>query len=152
MSDSDKIDNTGEDIGDIISLLRRKISFGSKFFTKDIEISRKDFFILFLILNSLIFLLIGQIGLDLIIISTSGIGNDQFAWASIFNGLLIGLIGMALLNGKLKNKCDLLGEKINLIQTPNHAYLPNHPVAQAVPTHKTPPPPQYPPTQSEYQR
>ncbi|TFG26590.1 MAG: hypothetical protein EU532_09415 [Promethearchaeota archaeon] len=92
MSDSDKIDDDGEDIGEILKLLRRKISFGSKFFTKDIEISRKDFLILFLILNSLIFLLIGQIGLDLMIMSTSRFGNDQFAWASIFNGLLIGLI------------------------------------------------------------
>lgn len=108
MNDSNKIDRTDEDLADILALFRRKILFGSKFFTKDIEISKRDFFILFLILNSLIFLLLGQVGLDLMIISTSGIGNDNFAWASILNGLLIGLIVSIFKVDKIKKPISFI--------------------------------------------
>ena len=69
MSNLEKNSNAEEDIEESHLFYRRMIPFGFKFFVKDIEISKRDFLTLFLILNSLVFLLIGQIGLDLMILS-----------------------------------------------------------------------------------
>ncbi|MFX1337706.1 MAG: hypothetical protein ACFFDK_03770 [Promethearchaeota archaeon] len=92
MNDSDKIEITKEDKNDLSSLFRHKIPFGLRLFIRDIDISRRDFFIMLLILNSLIFLLLGQIGLNLMIIGTERADREYFAFAAIFFGLLIGLI------------------------------------------------------------
>ena len=113
MNDPSKIDSIEEDTEDLTSLLGHKIPFSLRFFIRDIEISKRDFFTLFLILNSLIFLLLGQIGLDLMIIGTERAEREYFAFAAIFFGLLIGLIVSIFVADRIKSpiyfiKCVLI--------------------------------------------
>ncbi|MBD3254214.1 MAG: hypothetical protein GF383_03935 [Candidatus Lokiarchaeota archaeon] len=76
---------------DLSILYKHKLPFTPKFILKDIEISKKDFFLLFLLFNSLVFLFIGQIGIDIYLIASSKNHSDYYAWAAIFNGALFGI-------------------------------------------------------------
>ena len=86
MSGPSKIDNIDEDIEDISSLFGHKIPFTLRFFIRDLEISKRDFFTLFVILISLVFLLIGQIGLDLMIIGPANANKEYLAWQRFLMG------------------------------------------------------------------
>ncbi len=86
--------NPDEKVEKISRYYRHKLPFSFKSFMKDIEISKKEFFLLFLIFNSLIFLLLYQFG----IIIGMPIDHDKshlrelnlFKAVSIFSGFIIG--------------------------------------------------------------
>ncbi len=86
--------NPDERLEEISKYYRHKLPFTLKSFMKDIEITKKEFFLLFLIFNSLMFLLLYQFG----IIIGMPIEHDKshlrelnlFKAASIFSGFIIG--------------------------------------------------------------
>ena len=93
-------------IGEYSSLYRKKIPFTLKFFIKDIEISRKDFILLFLMFSSLIFMLFGQFALEQIITNTEGTSFPIYYLIII--GLFTGLVLSLILNDRINNPMTFL--------------------------------------------
>ncbi len=108
VSKPSKNDNIDEDMEDVSFMFRHKVPFSLKFFIKDLEISKRDFFTLFLILNSLVFLILGQIGLELLIMDTARPHGEYFEWAGIFFGILFGLIISIFFVDYIKNPLSFI--------------------------------------------
>jgi len=108
MSKSESLSGSDEGDDSVNTYSIHRVPLSLSFFKKDVEISKRDFLLLFFILNSLIFLLIGQIGLDLIILESSGFQTDYFALASIVNGALLGLLLSIFTVERIRNPLHLI--------------------------------------------
>jgi MFS family permease len=71
-------------------LFQKKPPISRKLFVKDIDLPRKDFLMLFLIIYSLIFLFLIQISIQTAVSSIDQL--DYNAWQYLFYGIIIGLI------------------------------------------------------------
>jgi len=71
-------------------LFQKKVPFPFKIFVKDIELSKRNFFFIAFIINSIMILLILQVGIAIIVLYIKG--DDPFNFASILIGGVIGVI------------------------------------------------------------
>ncbi len=106
MSEVSKDFNSDDDFEQLGSQYRHKIPFNLKFFVKDVEISKRDFLLLFLIINSLVFLLMGQIGLNHIVLNRTV--SDYYSWASIISGFLIGIVISRYIVDRIKRSLNFI--------------------------------------------
>lgn len=102
MNDSNKILNEEEDSRDWRSLFKKRLPFTYRFFIKDVEISKRDFLFILLILDSLVFLLILQVALTFIIIAIESSSVIGIGGASLIIGLLLGFIFPIFIADKVK--------------------------------------------------
>jgi len=93
-----QIDDESEDLS---SIYKKKIPFTLKFFIKDIELSRRDFGLYFLMFSSLLFLLFGQFVIEQFIIDITATEFIVYTYTII--GLFIGLIASIIFNDRIKN-------------------------------------------------
>lgn len=100
--------NPDEKLEEISRYYKHKLPFTLKSFMKDIEISKKEFFLLFLIFNSLIFLLLYQFGLTIAQEQSHFREMDLFKAASIFGGILIGFLLSIYFVDKIKKPISFI--------------------------------------------
>ena len=101
MSKSNKEIQIDDESEDLSSIYKKKIPFTLKFFIKDIELSRRDFGLYFLMFSSLLFLLFGQFVIEQFIIDITATEFIVYTYTII--GLFIGLIASIIFNDRIKN-------------------------------------------------
>lgn len=89
MSDLENYFSRDQDQKTLKELYSQKVPYTVRLFTKEVEISKKDFFLLFIIISALSFLLIIQMSYDLLLADW---GFIDFPFATVLNGALIGLV------------------------------------------------------------
>ncbi len=109
-------------LNELLLFFKKKVKFSFKFLIKDIDISARDFILLFL--NSTSFLLLFEIQIVLTIVEIGVAPSINYAWISLPLGIFIGLIISFFISDKIQKpllflRNLLLGSFIlNLIQLP----------------------------------
>ncbi len=92
-------------LGDIAFLFQRKLPISLKIFFKDVEILKRSFIAITLILNSFTFLLLGQFWLDFYFASFS---RNYILYSSIIFGLLLGMIISYIISDRIERPIKIL--------------------------------------------